>query len=351
MATPAAPSETRVIGDPIVTTAETFLTSEYIEQTFEPSPLLGGAFRLSKMPGTPMGKSRFPWGDKGNHKTDDGREAWLPVAYGSSSNTADFSGGSFLNLNADDVGTAQRSDYANYTDAAAIYRTEANANSAPARRLDLFKERGKQMFRSLSAQMEGHLWGANADTAEGTQNQFVGIRTLISTGDTNTAWKLSRTTYSFHRNNNTTVSTDFASAGLSSMRAMWLNCSGNGGFDKPTCIGTTPTLFSAYEAELEEAHRLTSLKSADASPESVLYKGVPIFHTTNCLACAMYFLNLDYLWVVVPSGQEFETVHYDEKQFPNQAVKEAIRVFVRGTWGFGRMDRQGVIDGFTDSAI
>lgn len=349
MATPAAPSESRVLGDPIVTTAETFFANEYIDVVFEPSPLLGGAFRLGKMPGTPMSSSKFPWGNKGNYLSQDGREAWIPVAYGDSSNTTDFSGGATLNLNADDVGTTLRSDYANYTDAAAIYRTEANANSGSAKRLDLYKERGKQALRGLSSTIEGHLWGANADTAEGTQNQVVGVQTLISTGDTNTAWKLSRSTYSFHRNNNTTVSTDFASTGLTSMRNMWRSCSGNGGFDKPTCIGTTSVLYGAYEQEAEGIHEITSTKSADLGMESILYKGVPVFYSDNCLSGAMYFFNLNYLYVCVPSGQEFETVHYGENVFPQQAVKEAIRFFVRLNWGFSRDDRQGVIDGFTDT--
>jgi hypothetical protein len=344
---PAVPNETRALGDNVIATAETFLADEYIDVVFEPSPLLGGAFRAAKMPGTPKSAQTFPFG-KAEIMRQDGREAWLPAGYGTSSNTQAFSRGSTLSLNIDDVGTTQRCDFANYTDAAAIYKVEQWENRGPVQRLNIYKERGKMALRTTSARIEGDLWSANADTS-GAQEEVVGLQTLISTGTTNTAWKLSRSTYTFQRNNTTVIANTFANVGLSSMRSMWTSCSGNGGFDKPTCIGTTAVLFNAYEAEAEDIHRITVNLTADLGMETVMYKGVPMFWSDNCLTGAIYMFNLNYSKVMLPLGQEWETQHYGPENFPNAPVGEAIRYFIRMNWGFSRYDRQGVISGFTDT--
>ena len=344
----ANPSETRVLGDPVIVTAETFARDTYQDVVFEPSPLFSGVFGAARMPGTPKGDSKFPWAGKGNLSQQDGREVWIPVATGASTNTQAFSRSSTLNLNVDDIGTVQRSEYTNYTEAAAILKVEAWENTGPQRRLDLYKERTNQALRSLASRIEGDAWSANADVSDGVQEEVVGLQTLISTGTTNTVWKLSRTTYSFQRNNTTNAAAAFATNGLSSMRTMYTNCAGNGSFDVPSVIATTPVLLNAYEAELEDRHQITSTMNPDAGMQMAHYKGIPMFCSDNCLTGAMYFINLGYMYVIIPTGGAMESEHYPASSFPNQPVKEAIRYYLRMTWGFSRFDRQGVIYGFTD---
>ena len=345
----ANPTRTQVLGDPVVTSRDTYLNDVYTDVVFEPSPLLGGCFGLSRNPGTPMGAAKFPWAGKGETVKRDGREAWYPIAYGSDSNATSFGRASTLSLNLDDVGTVQRCEYANYTGAVAINWVERRENTGDQAVLDLYKERSNQSFRTTSSNLEGDLWSANADTAEGTQQEVVGLQTLISTGTTNTVWKLSRTTYSFMRNNTTNAAAAFATNGLASMRTMYTSCSGNGGFDRPTCIGTTAVLFNAYQAEAEDIHRITTTGTADMGMETILYKGIPMFWSDNCLTGAMYFFNLNYRIVMLPMGAAFETVQYGKENFPNQPVAEAMRYYIRLNWGFSRYDRQGVVYNFSDT--
>jgi hypothetical protein len=346
----AAPTRTQVLNDPVVTATDTYLATKYQDVVFEPSPLLGGAFRLARMPGTPKGDSKYPeWTNKGELIKRDGREAWYPLATGSDSNATEFGRADTLSLNVDDVGTVMRCEYANYTAAASILWVESRENTGEQKVIDLYKSRWDQSMRTLSSLLEGHLWNSQADTAEGTQKKVVGLQTLISTGTTNTVWKLSRTTYSYMRNYTDTTSASFATSGLARMRTAYTNVSGNGGFDRPTCIGTTQVLFNAYQAEAEDIHRITTNGTADMGMETILYKGIPMFWSDNCLTGAMYFFNLNYRIAVQPMGAELETIHYPASSFPNEPVSEGMRAFIRFNWGFSRYDRQGVLSGFTDT--
>lgn len=339
-------SRTQVMNDALMT-RDTYISSRAADVIFEPSPLLGAIFGASKMPGTPMGNRTLFTRKPGNVSRQNGRSLLLPVRFNRSTNTATFGGAEPLDTNIDAVGTQQQGVFGNYTDFSARTKVEAWENSGAQMAVDLQKARVDQMFCTISESIEGDMWGSGDGTGASLY-EIYGIQYLISTTpSTGTVWGIDRATNSWHSNQATDAAGAFASVGLSSWRTMFTTVSGNGGYDRPTVIMTTPILFNAYTAEAEDIHRITSGREAELGFDVATYRGVPVSYSDNCLAGASYFLNLNNAWIIIPLGSAFQSETFPDPA--DQAVTDQLRIYFRAQWGFDRYDRQGVVFGFTDS--
>lgn len=343
------PSYTYTLDDATISTAETYVEKQRMAVVSEHSLLLGPLFNNGRMPGLAGEVPVIRGINAGSVRRVAGRELRMPVATGSSTNTSAFRGAALLSTNIDDVGTAQRAIYAYYTDFAAIALTEMWENSGSEAFLSLWQDRADQAVRSLTEAIEADLWGANTDTTVGSQEEVIGLRHLIPTDPTSgTLWGINRATYTWQRTNEVgDVSGAFSSVGLANWRTAMTVAAGTNGVDSPTAIYTTPAVWRGYAGAAEGKLQLQSARRADLGFDMLTYQGLPVFHSSNCLTGASYFVNHNYLKLFVPPGADFMVENYQSP--PDQAIAFLRRIFLGIQWGLSRADRHAVVWGFTDT--
>lgn len=112
------------------------------------------------------------------------------------------------------------------------------------------------------------------------------------------------------------------------------------GADSPKVILTTQALYEKYESLLQPQARYTSMETADAGFQNLLFKNAPVTYDTYCPAKRVYFVNPKYLRLVGHSDVWFKTTPFIR---PENVDAKFAQILLAGNLVVSNRKRQGVI--------
>jgi hypothetical protein len=351
MPTYAYPSRTQILDEATVATLADNLSETAIPQGYRNALLMQLMLRKNKEPGLQIQGTNLKLPSiQVKTKTQGGSRAEQFVDFESGNTAQSFSGNQILETSVGDGATVTWVDWAFYTCYVGLPFTTKAKNTGPQKRLDILTQIQNREIRGLIRDMETDLWSTNADTAEGSQNDFAGVQHKIKLDPTSSTvvQGLNQSTFTPWRNQYTTTMGSFATNGLDVMRAMWFTLSGVNGMEPPHLITTNSTIAGYTIKALEGVHRIVgSLDGADLSASKLpTFMGVPIVHTDDSPASLMHWWNFDYLvnliheqanWSDYIPGMPNDQLVVDQKRY----------VFGAAPMMLLRREKFGVIGGIT----
>jgi hypothetical protein len=282
-------SETRTY-DVVLTTTLANYRKQLIDNVFDTYPFL--SYLNGKLGNAVRGASV--------KRTIDGGESIVEhILYGMNSTVKSYSGYELLDTTPQEGMTIARYSWKQYSGTISISGLEERTNKGDARMINLLESKIKQTEMTLRDQLSQG--GFSDGTGNGGKN-LTGLSAIVSSSGT--LGGISATTYPWWAAVAAT-SSSFAANGISTMRTMFNNLSyGN---DKPDAIFTTQTIYEYYEGVLQPQERFTNTQAADAGFVNLTFKGIPIYFDRDCTSGIMYFLNSNYLNLVVHSDADFAT--------------------------------------------
>jgi len=133
---------------------------------------------------------------------------------------------------------------------------------------------------------------------------------------------------------------------LSDMRTMMNDMTKQRGIEYGSMfVYTTQDIFEAYEDELLEVQKYTSSELIDKQFESLTFKGRPIMWAPSCPSGNMYFLNPEYLYVVIDPGFYMDMTEW--KAIPDQVNDKVAQILCTMQLVTSRPIAQGVMTSIT----
>lgn len=276
---------------------------------------------------------------KGKIKTvSGGYEIVQPLDYAENGTYQRFSGYDTLNINASDVLSAAKYDWAQVAIHVTASGRELRMNNSSEKMIDLAKSRVKNAMRTAANNFSIDLYSDGALT-----NQVGGLASIIQTAGTGTVGGINSSTYTFWQNKYKEMTgTNTYSAIQSDMNSLWLQLTR--GADKPDLLVSSHDLYIAYEATLQALQRFSDATLAGAGFETVKFKSANVIFDDNTnfstTAEKMYFLNTDYLYLV--EHPEAKWTQDDDKVPVNQDAV-VIPIYWMGQLVCSNRSLQGVM--------
>lgn len=259
---------------------------------------------------------------KGNVRHEDGGTSIAaPLDYAQNGTYQRFSGYDVLNIGASDVISAAEYQWRQIAVNVVASGQELRTNSGNSRIINLAKSRMKNAIRTFKNNFSSDIY------SDGTlSNQVNGIQALVANTGLGTVGGINAATWGFWANKVQSAAAPLQGGGAVTpsattietqlMLPLWLALVR--GDDKPDLIVADNNYFTFYEASQVSIKRYTSAESASGGFPSLKYKGCDVIFDggsgipSNC----MYFLNTDYLELVVHQDADMEMV--DEMRPYNQ---------------------------------
>lgn len=267
----------------------------------------------------------------------------FPLLYGTSTNSMEFDGLDELTTNIDEGIAKAWSDWALYSDYAALPWSEKIRNSGAARLLDRQKIQIDRMYSSLGEKIETHIVsGTQGDTVIGSQKKVPSLSAYISATPTSgTRQNVSSSTYTWWRTNYDTIAT-FATSGLDKLDSMRQSCSSRAGLREPNLHVTTHTNWRLYTKQAEGIHRITNdIHTVDLGIGVAMYQNKPVLSYSLVPATYWWMLNTDYIKAYVHSDANFIDRHPESPN--NREIAMQTRCNVALTWGSIEQRRHGLL--------
>lgn len=273
-------------------------------------------------------------------REDGGRFIEEPLMYAKNSTIDWFGSGGTLSIADIDPITMSVWNWRNLGGSVVRIWTDDMANSGIHKRIDIMNAKIENLRLSLVDKLEENLFTAQTGIA------MTGLPDIVednaAASQTKSPGGLSKSTYSWWRNQRAASSGSFAAYGESDMRTMFNNCSiGN---DHPDLILTTQTVFEYYEAEAGDKQVINDSDAAKLGFRTFAYKGSNIYYSPKCGSGLLYMLNLKYLKLKIDSKADFEMTEW--KNIPNQLDRVA-QVVSRLELVCRNCRMQGLISGIT----
>jgi len=275
---------------------------------------------------------------KGNIKpVDGGRTIIQELEYAENASVAWYSGYETLNITPGDVFDAAEYDWKQLAGTVSISGLEQIKNSGKEAVINLLESRIKNLQKSLKNT------SATAVYADGTGSggkELGGLQLIIDDDPTSagTVGGINQVTYGFWRNQYSAAAGTSSGNILSRMNAMWLSCIR--GTDKPDVIPADSTMYTHFEAALQQYQRFSDAGMAEAGFESLKYKTADVVYDDQCPASHMYFVNTDYVFLRPHRSRQF--VPLDDRNSLNQDAM-VIPVVWAGNMTCSNRSLQGVI--------
>jgi len=253
-------------------------------------------------------------------KADGGYEIVEPLDYQANSTYQRYSGFDTLNINSSDVLTAAKYDWVQSAINVVASGREIRMNSGREQIIKLAAARLKNARRTAANNMSLDIYSSGA-----LSNQMGGLAHLIQTNGQGTVGGINSGTYTFWRNQFREASGTNAVTKANikqEMNTLWLSCVR--GADKPDLIVSSHDFYNAYWESLQDLQRWTNNDNADKATvgfSALKYVTADVIfdsESTNFTTTQerMYFLNTDFLKLVVHRDANWETM--DEKASVNQ---------------------------------
>jgi len=280
--------------------------------------------------------------EKGNIKVvSGGYEIVEPLDYAENATYQRYSGFEVLNVGESDVLSAAKYDWKQAAVHVVSSGLELRQNSGKEAIINLAKAKLKNAMRTMANNLSIDVYSDG--TANGSK-QIGGMQHLFSTVGTGTVGGINSSTFTFWKNQfkdgNTATKTTIGDR----MRELWLLC--ERGSDQPDFIVSTDELYTLYWNGLTDLQRFTSMdgKAGHGFGSGLKFMDADVFRdssdSTNSLTNKMYFLNTDYIKMVVHKDANLNTL--DEK-VPLQQDGVAIPIIFQGNLTCSNRARQGVL--------
>lgn len=282
---------------------------------------------------------------KGNtRKEDGGLSITTPLDYNSNGTYQRYSGYDVLNIQQSDVITAAEFQWRQIALNVVASGLELRVNSGSNKILSLAKARIKNAMRTFKNNFSYDLY------SDGTlPNQINGLQALVSDTGTGSVGGIDSGSWPFWQNAvqsaaaplqggaGITVSATTIESGI--MLPLWLNQVR--GDDKPDLIVSSNDWFSFYEASQVSLKRYTNDSTASGGFTSLKYKNADVIFDggSGIPAAHMYFLNTDYLELVVHKDADLE-IQEDMRPYNQDAT--VIPVLWMGNLSVTNRRLQGV---------
>lgn len=260
----------------------------------------------------------------------------IPLMYETNSTADSYSAYGLLDTTPQEGITAAEYNWKQYSATVSISGKEEAQNSGPQQIINLLEGKIKQAEMSLAEVMNQHAFSTGTDST----TNLLGLQTIVAT--TGTVGNISRTGNSWWQSSVRTSEGSFAANGLNAMRIMYNNVSK--GSIHPDFIITDQSDFERYEAALQPQERFTDSRVADGGFQNLKFKGAVMFFDAYAPSGYMYFLNSQYLNLVVHSRRDFVTTEFVKPE--NQDARIA-QILWMGELTCSNAARQGVIQGLT----
>jgi len=265
-----------------------------------------------------------------------------PLMYGLNTTFKSYSGYDTLDTTPQSGITAAEYDWKNVAVSVTISKEEEDQNSGESRILNLLKGKIQQAEKTYTLRFDQMLFG---DGSGNGGKDFQGLDYFLRTDPTASVsiGGIDQNTYSWWRNQYATPATFVTNGlGLINMRQMYNKCCREG--DAPKVIVTHREVFETYESLMTSLERFTfdpkKNLHGDLGFETLTFKGLPMFWDYYCAEKTMYFLNTDYLKLVMDSNSDFEMTEW---RVPfNQMAKTAF-IIARGQLVCNNRELQGKI--------
>ena len=304
----AGVSETRTV-DALLTTTLANYRNKLVDNIFDTYPLLSW---LNGKLGVALR------GESVKRVIGGGESIVEQLMYDINSTAKSYAGAEALDTTLQDGMTIARYNWKQYSASIGITGLERRSNMSEEQLINLLDAKTKQAEKSLQKALSEGAWG------DGTGNggkDLTGLQALID--DSTTVGGLAPGTFTWWAADETASVGSFAANGLSQMRTSFSNVSyGN---DKPDILFTDQNNFERYEAALQPQERYVNTKAADAGFQNLTFKGVPIMWDRDCPTNEMYFLNSNYINLVVHRDADMTTGEFIRPD--NQDVTTAQILF------------------------
>ena len=220
------------------------------------------------------------------------------------------------------------------------YGVEDQQNRGAARIVDYVKSKTESAEMALDEEFERVCFG------DGTgSNEPNGLQNLVSaTPTTGTVHGINRATYDWFRNQQFSSSGVTSTYLLSDMRTTMNTMTRQRGIEYGSMfLYTTQDIFEAYEDELLEVQKYTSSELVDKNFESLVFKGRPIMWAPSCPTGNMYYINPEYLYVVIDPGWYMDMTEW--KAIPDQVSDKVAQIVCTMQLVTSRPVAQGVMTG------
>jgi hypothetical protein len=255
--------------------------------------------------------------EKGKIETESGGyEIARPLEYAENATYTRYSGYDTLSVQATDVISAAKYDWAQAAIHVSASGRELRMNNGPEAMIKLVKARIKNAMNTAANNLSVDLYSDGA-----LANQIGGLAHIVQNAGTGTVGGINSSTYPFWQNQVVEMAgtgTWSKSTTKGEMNKLWLKCVR--GKDKPDLIVASHDIYSAYEESLQDLQRYADARSAAAGFESLKYKTANVIFDDNTnfgtTAETAFFLNTDFLYLV--QHPEAQWTQDDEKKPLNQ---------------------------------
>jgi hypothetical protein len=276
---------------------------------------------------------------RGNIKTEDGGyELAFPVEYANNATYQRYTGYDTLNINASDVISAARYDWAQIALHVTASGRELRQNNGREAMITLVKARIENAKHTASNNLSIDIYSDGALT-----NQINGLQALVNAAGTGTVGGIDSSSFSFWQNQFLEYSGTPGTANIGTMfNQLWLPCVR--GTDKPDIIVLSHDYFAFYEGSLQSNQRYMKVDSAGLGFEELMYKTAQVIFDDNTnfgtTASRGYFLNTKYLYLVQHSQAQW-TQDDDKKPINQDAV--VVPLYWMGNMVVTNRNVQGVL--------
>lgn len=276
---------------------------------------------------------------RGNMQTEDGGlTIACPLDYAENGTYQRYSDWDTLNIAASDVISAAEYQWRQVAINVVASGRELRINSGDSRIVNLAKSRIKNALRTFNNNFSEDMY------SDGTaSNQVNGLQAIVADAGTGTVGGIDSSTWTFWQNkvrdaSTASVTTSATTIENQMMLPLWLQLD-RGPDDHPDLIVMDNVYYQYFEGSQVSIKRHNDRASADAGFVALKYKGADVLYDANVLASHMYFLNTEYLKLVVHKDADLEQV---EEQRPVNQDGVVIPILWMGNLVCSNRAQQGV---------
>ena len=255
------------------------------------------------------------------------RRIEIPLEYGSNDTARWITKGSTVPLTEGELLTMAYEDWKYVAVTVLRYGTEDQQNRGKARIIPYVERKLNAAERSLWEELERVVFadGTGINEPNGLQN----IVDVGASGDlspvTGTVHGLNRATYTWWRNQSKVATGVMSIYLIPDMRSLMNRITTFSRLEiNDLAMVTTQTVFEAYEDESLELLRFSKGDTGDPSFGNLTYRGRPIMWARSCPSGKMYFINAEYLKLVIDPDYFMDMTEW--KTIPDQVNDRVAQI-------------------------
>lgn len=231
---------------------------------------------------------------KNYEKMDGGTKIIQPLLYATTSAAGRYSGADTLDTTPNDQITAAEFDWKQYYANITITRLDELKNSGKSQVINFVKSKVQVAEKTLANLLGTDLFGDGTTT-----NSIFGLAAICA-GSGSTYGGISKTTYSWWRGQADSTTTALT---VPVIRGMIGDCTIDS--DGPTVGVCTQNVYDNIYSLLQPQQRFTDSETVKAGFKNILWEGIPILVDSHVSSGDLYFLNENYINMIVHKDEDF----------------------------------------------